>query len=92
MSEACGVEHPGLIGPTSVEVLDNLADGRPLDLVYGYEGDWGFPSQRDRAEISRIMAATDEPESHTEGPPETAEEGQHGDEQAGEGGTDSVDV
>ena len=75
VAEACGVEHPGLIGPESVEVLDNLSDGRRLDDVYGYEPGWGFPSAADREQIIRIMAATNEPEAPTEGPPETAEEG-----------------
>ncbi|WP_036570872.1 FMN-binding glutamate synthase family protein [Nocardioides sp. URHA0032] len=75
VAEACGVEHPGMIGPDSVEVLDNLADGRLLDAVYGYQPGWGFPSARDREQIAAIMAATDEPEAPTEGPPETAEPG-----------------
>lgn len=92
VAETCGVEHPGLIGPGSVEVLDNLADGRLLDEVYDYRPGWGFPSERDRREIIGIMAATDEDEARTEGPPETAEEGRADAEQAGEGGTESVDV
>jgi glutamate synthase domain-containing protein 2 len=83
VSETCGVEHPALIGPTSIEVLDHLSEGRLLDAVYGYEAGWGLPSARDQAEIARIMAASDEQETHTEGPPETAEEGAHGDEHAG---------
>ncbi|MBA2955315.1 FMN-binding glutamate synthase family protein [Nocardioides sp. MAH-18] len=92
VSETCGVEHPALIGPDSVEVLDNLADGRLLHEIYGYEPGWGYPSEADRAEIAAIMAATDEEETRTEGPPETAEEGEPGDQHAGEGGTESVDV
>jgi glutamate synthase domain-containing protein 2 len=92
VAETCGVEHPALIGPRSVEVIDNLADGRLLDEVYGYEPDWGYPSARDREQIVAIMAATDEEETQTEGPPETAEAGATGDDHAGQGGTDSVDV
>lgn len=88
VAETCGVEHPALIGPESIEVLDNLADGRLLDEVYGYEPGWGYPSARDRAEIAAIMAATDEEEAQTEGPPETAEQGEVGDELAGEEETD----
>src|SRR6478735_6790741 len=84
VSESCGVEHPALIGPTSVEVLDNLSDGRLLDEVYGYRPGWGYPSERDRTDISRIMAATQEEEAETEGPPETAEDGTRGDDAAGE--------
>ena len=52
VSETCGVEHPALIGPGSVEVLDNLSDGRLLEDVYGYQPGWGYPSERDRAAIT----------------------------------------
>jgi len=84
VSESCGVEHPALIGPGSVEVLDTLADGRLLDEVYRYQAGWGFPSAADRDEIVRIMSATDEEEAETAGPPETSEQGERGDEIAGE--------
>jgi glutamate synthase domain-containing protein 2 len=84
VAETCGVEHPALIGPDSVEVLDTLSDGRLLDEIYGYEPSWGYPSAADRQEIAAIMSAIDEPETRTEGPPETAEEGEPGTEHAGE--------
>jgi glutamate synthase domain-containing protein 2 len=84
VSETCGVEHPALIGPDSIEVLDNLSDGRLLQDVYNYEAGWGFPSERDQADIAAIMEATDEPEAETEGPPETAEDGARSDDAAGE--------
>jgi glutamate synthase (ferredoxin) len=84
VSETCGVEHPALIGPSSVEIIENLSEGRLLDEVYGYQPGWGYPSQRDRAAIVEIMAATDEAEAETEGPPETAEDGVRGDDAAGE--------
>jgi len=87
VAEAAGVEHPALIGPRAVEILDNLADGRLLDEVYGYEPDWGYPSARDRDRIIAIMAATDEPETRTEGPPETAEDGEPGTDAAGDSGS-----
>jgi glutamate synthase domain-containing protein 2 len=84
VSETCGVEHPALIGPGSVEILDNLSEGRLLEDVYGYESGWGYPSARDRVDILAIMAATEEEETGTEGPPETAEEGALADDAAGE--------
>jgi hypothetical protein len=65
-------------------VLDNLADGRLLDEVYGYQPGWGFPSASDREQITAIMAATDEAETPTEGPPETAEPGHPEAEAAGQ--------
>ena len=88
VSETCGVEHPALIGPQSIEVLDTLSDGRLLDGVYAYEPGWGFPSERDRADIISIMSAVDEEEKPTEGPLETAEDGERGDTMAGGSSSD----
>jgi len=84
VSETCGVEHPALIGPGSIEILDNLSDGRLLHEVYAYEPGWGYPSERDRADITAIMAETEEEETGTEGPPETAEDGARADDAAAE--------
>ena len=80
VSEACGVEHPAFIGPESVEILDNLSDGRLLDEVYGYAPGWGFPSEADQARLLLLMEeAPEEAEVKTEGPPEVAKDGAHGD-------------
>jgi glutamate synthase domain-containing protein 2 len=57
VAEACGVEHPGLIDTTMVEVLTGRTASRPLGEVYDYEPGWGLPSAADRAEIARIMTA-----------------------------------
>ncbi|MEJ7630616.1 MAG: FMN-binding glutamate synthase family protein [Nocardioidaceae bacterium] len=84
VSEACGVEHPALIGPDSVEVLDTLTDGRLLDAAYGYQPGWGFPSAQDQLAIRGLMESAEEEESETEGPPETAEQGARSDEIAGD--------
>jgi glutamate synthase (ferredoxin) len=88
VSETCGVEHPALIGPDSVEIIDNLAHGTLLNDVYGYESGWGYPSALDRKAIIAIMSAVDEEEAETEGPPETAETGERHDEIAGGTETD----
>ncbi len=84
VSESCGVEHPALIGPDSVEILDTLSDGRLLDEVYGYRPGWGYPGPADRAAVIELMSAADEAEVGTEGPPETAERGERGDQIAGD--------
>ncbi len=84
VAETCGVPHPGLIGPGSVEVLDTLSDGRLLEVIYGYESGWGYPSANDRSRIADLMARTDEEEVETEGPPETAEEGRPSDDMEGD--------
>ena len=55
VAEACGVEHPGLIGTDSIELLSGLATSAPLHEVYGYQPGWGMPSPADRAEIVRLM-------------------------------------
>jgi glutamate synthase domain-containing protein 2 len=84
VSEACGVEHPAFIGPESVELLDNLSDGRQLDEVYGYAPGWALPSEADQAALLALLESRDEEELATEGPPEVAEEGAHGDNLVGE--------
>jgi len=58
LAEATGVEHPGLIGSDSVEILTGQSEATPLHEVYGYDPAWGFPSAIDRAEITRLMCAT----------------------------------
>jgi glutamate synthase domain-containing protein 2 len=55
VAEACGVEHPGLIDTSSVEILTGRTTSTPLSEVYGYAPDWGMPSAADRAEIVRLM-------------------------------------
>jgi glutamate synthase domain-containing protein 2 len=62
VAEACGVEHPGLIGSSAVEVLDGRTAATPLHDVYGYESGWGLPSAADQEEIVRLMTAEDTPE------------------------------
>jgi hypothetical protein len=79
VAEAAGVEHPALIGPDLIEVLDTLSEGRTLEEVYGYEPGWGLPSEEQRRTLVRLMSAHEEPEVETEGPPEVAEEGVRGD-------------
>ena len=55
VAEACGVEHPGLIDSSAVEVLTGRTASTPLAEVYGYREGWGLPSAADRAEIVRLM-------------------------------------
>jgi glutamate synthase domain-containing protein 2 len=58
VAEATGVEHPGLIGSSDVEILTGQTEARPLNEVYDYHLTWGFPAASDRAEIVRLMTAT----------------------------------
>jgi glutamate synthase domain-containing protein 2 len=57
VAEACGVEHPGLIGCEMVEVLTGRTASTPLHEVYGYQPDWGRPSAADEDAIRAIMTA-----------------------------------
>jgi hypothetical protein len=67
VAEACGVEHPGLIGTDSVEILTGRTASTSIRDVYGYEEGWGMPSPADQAEIARIM--TGEAEQGGSAPP-----------------------
>ena len=53
VSEACGVEHPGLIDADAVELLDAATTARPLRELFGYQPDWARPSRADRADDHR---------------------------------------
>jgi glutamate synthase (ferredoxin) len=83
VSEACGVEHPALLGPSAVEIINHLSDGRMLDEVYAYEPGWGYPSKADQEHLVRLMQQSDEEETQTEGAPEVAVQGTPGDEMEG---------
>jgi glutamate synthase domain-containing protein 2 len=71
VAEACGVEHPGLIDTDDVEVLNGRTGSTALQDVYGYQPGWGLPSERDRAEIARLMTAV-EPQGASATPSPTA--------------------
>ena len=70
VSEACGVEHPGLIDADAVELLDAATTARPLRELFGYQPDWARPSPADRETIIDLMTGTapsgaSAPPSHT---------------------------
>lgn len=55
LSRACGVVHPSLVGLDHLEFLNGGSGGRPLTQVFGYQEDWGHPSQADRLAIQDLM-------------------------------------
>ncbi|AFM15968.1 glutamate synthase family protein [Mycolicibacterium chubuense NBB4] len=55
VAEACGVEHPGLIGTDSIDILDGRTRSTPLHEVYGYQPGMGLPSPTDREAIVGLM-------------------------------------
>jgi glutamate synthase domain-containing protein 2 len=60
LSQACGVEHPALVGPDRLEVLDGRFGSETVRELFGYEEGWGFPGAADRDAIARIMRAPSE--------------------------------
>ncbi len=56
VSEAVGVDHPGLITADDLDVLDGLHGGRPLRESYGYPEGCGQVGPELADEITRIMA------------------------------------
>lgn len=55
LSNACGVEHPALLTPGHIDILDDKFGARPLWEVFGYQPGWGLPSPEERREIAAIM-------------------------------------
>jgi glutamate synthase domain-containing protein 2 len=77
VAEACGVEHPALIGSDTVEILDGHTAATTLGEQYGYRPEWGFPSAADCDEIHRLMTAT-QPQGGSAPPSTTATQPQGG--------------
>ncbi len=76
VAEACGVEHPALIGPDQIELLDGVTVATPLREVYGYRPEWGMPSTADREALAGLMRAT-EPQGASASPSSSAAGARH---------------
>jgi len=61
VSEACGVEHPGLITTDDLDILEGVGSKMPLREVYAYQTGWGLPSSVDRVAIVELMARGNRP-------------------------------
>jgi glutamate synthase domain-containing protein 2 len=72
VAEACGVEHPGLIGTDSVDILQGRTSSTPLHEVYGYTTDMGLPSATDRQRIIELMTLGHHPRGGSALPSRTA--------------------
>jgi hypothetical protein len=44
LSRACGVEHPSLVRPDMLEILDERFGSRTVSEVFGYDRSWGVPA------------------------------------------------
>jgi len=70
VSEACGVEHPALIGTDTIEMLDGQSSSKPLRELYDYAPGWGQPSTADQEAIAALMSG--EPQGGSAEPSATA--------------------
>ncbi|SOC54622.1 FMN-binding glutamate synthase family protein [Ornithinimicrobium cerasi] len=85
VAEACGVQHPGLIGGDMVDILLGTRLATPLWQTVGYDDPgWGLPSRQQQEDIRRLMVGAPEggsaPPSSTavDAPDEGREEGAPG--------------
>ena len=44
LSRACGVEHPSLVRPDMLEIIDERFGSRTVSEVFGYDRSWGVPT------------------------------------------------
>lgn len=58
LSHACGVDHPGLLESSHMEILDDEFGSRSLSEVFGYRPEWGLPTAEDAAETLTSMGIT----------------------------------
>jgi glutamate synthase domain-containing protein 2 len=61
LSLACGVEHPALVGPERVEILDGRFASATVTELFRYQPGWGLPGPADRAAITALMRAANPP-------------------------------
>ena len=61
LSLACGVEHPALVGADRLEIVDERFVSTTVRELFGYQTDWGFPSDADQAAIVEIMRQANSP-------------------------------
>ena len=56
LSRACGVVHPALLTPDALEILDDHFGARLARDVFGYEAEWGRPSDADLDALRALMS------------------------------------
>ena len=56
LARTCGVAHPALVTCNQLELLDGQRSTSAAKR-FGYRPGWGLPSERDRAEVVRLMEA-----------------------------------
>ncbi|HET7690549.1 MAG TPA: FMN-binding glutamate synthase family protein [Nocardioidaceae bacterium] len=67
VSEAVGVDHPGLIDIDDIDILNGDESASTLREKFGYEPGWGGLSDVQRAQIVEIMAGIAQPDTVSAG-------------------------
>jgi glutamate synthase domain-containing protein 2 len=44
LSRACGVDHPSLVRPDMIEIIDERFGSRTVSEIFGYDRSWGVPA------------------------------------------------
>ena len=57
LSLACGVEHPALVGPERIEILDGRFASSTVTELFDYQIGWGLPGAAERVAITELMRA-----------------------------------
>lgn len=59
LARVCGQVHPGLVGLSDLEILDDRYSSIPALEHFGYLREWGYPSSDDRVALRALMLAGD---------------------------------
>jgi glutamate synthase domain-containing protein 2 len=57
VSQACGVDHPAMVGSNQLELLDGGLTSTAVRDVFRYDPSWGLPSPEDLRELQKLMLA-----------------------------------
>ena len=72
VAEACGVQHPALVGVDDIEILFAQRESVPLRDLVGYDDGWGMIGRELRDELITVMEGTDQGDAEPESAPPSA--------------------
>ncbi|MBA1147065.1 FMN-binding glutamate synthase family protein [Ectothiorhodospiraceae bacterium WFHF3C12] len=55
LSRVCGQQHPALVTPAHLEILDGRFGARGMAEVFDYKAGWGLPSAADQDALRELM-------------------------------------
>ena len=56
LSRTCGVAHPAMVTPATLEIADGRYVSRPVHELFAYEDGWGVPKAEDIAGLEALLA------------------------------------